>query len=349
MIRRCTTRLLARTAILLALASACSSVDDIGAIAQPLLTGPTIVLASTGFGDDGITLSAPPADMPSGSVAWCCGTTAWWLPLPVVAGDTVSSISVQVEDNGSLNGSVTGGFGGNNIMVSLFARPTSGGSDTPIGPVTAYATSDGTGHAQTLAFTLPTPYQVPTGVTVLLRALASSGYPLTPTKPSAIGPATVTPFVAPPPPPRTTQIMYNMALAHPATFAGSNSVLTIAGETVELVLGTVSTVDDYLPVALPVGSTIVSWKVWAFKESSGPTISFRFRDSNLDTFLTSRVGDVQSSSLNNPGVITLGQGNLSVPVTEGHSFFIAARSGGTDSLHSQDRVLGYSVTVIPPQ
>ncbi|MES2211506.1 MAG: hypothetical protein V4515_15180 [Chloroflexota bacterium] len=219
---------------------------------------------------------------------------------------------------------------GGNAVVAMVVRYI-GTSFT----VLAQGNSAGNGIQTTFAIT-PN-YTVDVGDLIVVRFTTPSA-----TRASSIGTVQVGQLA---PAPNTTTTTYNIAFARPATFAGSDSVITnTGGNSIVLRLGTVTTVDDYLPLQIPVGETITGWKVWVEKETSLNTVSFRLRDSDDDAFSTSLAGAVQSSSANNPGVIKLGQSGLDIPVTDGHSFYIAARSGGWDAIGSSDRVLAYAVT-----
>lgn len=146
------------------------------------ITGVT-VLPATGWGEPGQPTPTIAAD---GSVSWCC--TTWYVQLPLGVGDTIASISTTVRDNGAANGFATSG---NNVIVALIAQ-TSGGP-TSLGSIT----SDGSGNLQSKTLTLSTPYTVPQGVSLVLKAIALTGgaVPGPALHPSMIGAIVIPPVV----------------------------------------------------------------------------------------------------------------------------------------------------------
>lgn len=124
------------------------------------ITG-TTVLPATGWGELG---QPAPTILADGSVSWCC--TTWFTPLSLAVGDVIGSLSVPVRDNGAANGF---SVGGNNVLVVLTAQTASG--PVNLGNVS----SNGSGNPQTLPLTLATPYTVPQGVSLVVRAIAMTG------------------------------------------------------------------------------------------------------------------------------------------------------------------------------
>jgi hypothetical protein len=61
-------------------------------------------------------------------VNWVGG--AWYVPLPVSAGDTIGSVSAVVRDNGPAPGYIPGsvGDGGSYVKLSLISETASGSS-----------------------------------------------------------------------------------------------------------------------------------------------------------------------------------------------------------------------------
>lgn len=162
----------------------------------------TTVLPATGWGDLGVTSTSAT----DGSVSWCC--TTWFTPLSLGVGDSVGSLTVPVRDNGSANGFA---IDGNNVIIVLTAQSSSG--STVLGSIT----SNGSGNPQTLTLTLSTGYTVPTGVSLVVKAIALTGgaIPGPALHPSTIGAIQVIPPAAQSPYPTEVVVMM------PTPFPGS--------------------------------------------------------------------------------------------------------------------------------
>lgn len=172
--------------------------------AQTLTPDGMVTLPATGFGDSGVTTSAPPAGWAAGSVAWCC--TNWWIPIPVVAGDVVGSVAAQVKDVPPDPLYVPGsqGDGGSSVVLSLIAQ--TGATQTVLRSVG----SNGSGNQQSLIMTLTSPYTVPAGTTMLVKANAFALWPSSVMHPSIVGPVVAAAPAAAVPPPTTHNVPLQM-------------------------------------------------------------------------------------------------------------------------------------------
>lgn len=161
---------------------ACSvSGSPLGQASQPSLTGPTTIPPTSGFGDPStvVTLDA------QGNMNWVGG--AWYVPIPVAAGDVIGTVTATVRDNGAANGHT---LDGNNVLAKLVSR-------TPTGDTTrAFWSSDGSGNRQTATLTPSGGYRVQVGDEMLVEffGLTGGAIPGPSTVPSMTGPVTASPL-----------------------------------------------------------------------------------------------------------------------------------------------------------
>lgn len=112
-------------------------------------------------------------------------------------------------------------------------------------------------------------------------------------------------------------------------------------------LGTVTGADSLdMPLQLPVGSKIISWKALLNKTSASGTITAKLLRRVFSSG-TVNIIDSANNSANNPGAITLGTTLASRhTVVNTEEYYIGINPGGVTG----DTVRGYSVTVLlPPQ
>lgn len=100
-----------------------------------------------------------------------------------------------------------------------------------------------------------------------------------------------------------------------------------------------STVNQCLPLSLPVGFVIAAWRVDLQKTSTSGTIHATLVDVNAAAG-TGVPGTPQTNGASNPGHITLGQTGLALTVQAHHNFYIEVGGGGTTG----DFVFGFEVT-----
>lgn len=160
---------------------ACSvSGSPVGTASQPSLTAPTTIPPTSGFGDPGtvVTLDA------QGNTNWVGG--AWYVPLPVSAGDVIGTVTAAVRDNGPNNGHTTDG---NNVLAYLVSRTSTG--DT----TRAFWSSNGSGSPQTATLSPSGGYTVKAGEEMLVEfaGLKGGAVPGPSTVPSMTGPVTASP------------------------------------------------------------------------------------------------------------------------------------------------------------
>lgn len=160
---------------------ACSvSGSPVGTASQPSLTAPTTIPPTSGFGDPGtvVTLDA------QGNTNWVGG--AWYVPLPVSAGDVIGTVTAAVRDNGPNNGHSTDG---NNVLAYLVSRTSTG--DT----TRAFWSSNGSGSPQTATLSPSGGYTVKAGEEMLVEfaGLKGGAVPGPSTVPSMTGPVTASP------------------------------------------------------------------------------------------------------------------------------------------------------------
>lgn len=172
----------------LVVAAACSpvpfgsSTDD-----QPLLSGPTVVAPTSGFGDPSRTVDS------QGNVFW---TLPWYVPLPVSAGDVIGTVTTIVRDNGAANGHSSDG---NNVLVNLISRVQTSDPANPIDTSRAFWGSNGSGNQQTATLTPIGGYTVQAGdeMLVVFSGLKGGALPGPSTVPSMTGAVMVGPAVGP--------------------------------------------------------------------------------------------------------------------------------------------------------
>lgn len=222
---------------------ACSvSGSPLGQASQPSLTGPTTIPPTSGFGDPStvVTLDA------QGNMNWVGG--AWYVPLPVSAGDVIGTVTAIVRDNGAANGHT---LDGNNVLAKLVSR-------TPTGDTTrAFWSSDGSGNRQTATLTPSSGYRVQVGDEVLVEffGLTGGAIPGPSTVPSMTGPVRADPIT-----PTHTRIVPTMPPAAlsagtpspAATFCTNGSMLS-------------------LPISPNDGETIAAIRLRFRDNSVGPT------------------------------------------------------------------------------
>lgn len=263
-----------------------------------------------------------------GTVTWHGGT--WTVPLPAKPGDSIADVNFTIE-------APTGNAGDPQVVVvELFS------SASPAALTQTQLQPEGMGNWVNSNAGLTSPHVVVSGETLELVFVPLNGaaYAANDMKIDAVSKV---PGGVP------VESVYNIALAQPGNKAGSTSSLTIlGGNAVVLWFGT-SLIEDYLPLSLPVGSTLTGWKVWLRKETSHGTMVLQLRDSDATTENTTLIGSAQSTSASNPGSVTLGQSGLSVIAQDGHSYYIASHGGGTSgTADGNEFALAYAVWAIPP-
>lgn len=153
------------------------------AASATLTTDGTVVLPGIGWGDTGVS-GTPRAD---GSVDWCC--TSWIVPLPVAAGDTVGTVTVNVRDNGPGDGFPA--LADRNSITAMVGTPSADGSNFN---ALQFATTAANGNTQSIMLTFSPAHVVAAGENLQFRVRAqfpASWPPVPATRPSWVGPVTV--------------------------------------------------------------------------------------------------------------------------------------------------------------
>lgn len=247
--------LLLMSTLLLGIETGCATTDSAGVstAAQPALTSPTTVAPTSGFGDPTTTITVDAG----GAVNWVGG--AWYVPLPVSAGDAIGTVTAVVRDNGSGNGHPTDG---NNVLVDLVSR-TSGGD-----VVRASWSSNGSGTQQTGTLT-PSggSYTVQVGDEMLVRSrgLMGGALPGPSTVPSMTGVITVAPPVIQP-------LLHTLKLS---TLTPGNPIY---GQAIA------SGVTFATQIALPVGATIAAVRL-GISDATPASYSLQLREAPPPNFL----------------------------------------------------------------
>lgn len=306
--------------VVLLLAS-CSTGEDAAApperetSQQTLTSDGMVTLPATGWGDPGVTTSTVPAGWAAGSVAWCC--TNWWVPIPVAAGDVVGSVAALVKDVPPDPLYIPGsqGDGGSSVTLSLVAQ--NGTTQTVLRSIG----SNGSGNHQSLIMTLTSPYTVPAGTTLLLKATAFALWPSQVMHPSIVGPvsaAAPTSIAAV----RTRPISGLTAVPEwPASGVGATRVANT--------WSFVSSRYMYFPVPVTAGELISGYQVYVNKNSNSSfAVMADFVKVNSVTGQQTVVAGASNSTAA-PGNVAVGSSTPIITVTAGFSYLIRVSGNST--------------------
>lgn len=284
--------------IALALAACNAGPLALGTADQPSLTAPTTIAPTDGFGDPTTTVTIDAA----GNVHWLGGD--WYVPLPVSAGDVIGSISAIVQDNA--------GTSGNTIIESLVMRLPAPTGDTEI----ARAWTNESGAVTTLTVTPNAPYTVPAGAEMLAKFHAMGNNLQPATVPSMTGAVTVGPGAPPGPPVRTLVIPVGPVgtsgrlVAYYASVTGLDSDPTTAPQ------------DVWVPIALPVGSTIRALRLRE-QSPSGTQLQFALMsEADGSETLASLAASPLSVTSSAPQTVTIG--SLAIAIAGSTSYIVKA-------------------------
>lgn len=315
--------------LLVLIFTGCGTGDDApslerAAVSATLTSDGMVTLPATGWGDPGVVTSAVPAGWAAGSVAWCCSN--WWVPIPVAAGDVVGSVAALVHDVAPDPLYIPGsqGDGGSSVVLSLIAQ--NGTTQTVLRSIG----SNGSGAQQSLIMTLTSPYTVPAGATLLLKANAFALWPSSVMHPSVVGPVTTAA------PTQQSQFSgstetYSIGFASPGF-----GVQMIAGDVdtnASMSLGT-STAASTLPLRVQLGRPITAWSVRFIKNSTSGTIAARLLRSTPGGGGAIQVGTTRTLSIQS--VASIGESSLNEQPVANAAYFISVRGGGTSGDFAQD-------------
>lgn len=266
---------------------ACSvSGSPVGVASQPSLTGPTTIPPTIGFGDPGtvVTLDA------QGNTNWVGG--AWYVPLPVSAGDVIGTVTAAVRDNGQNNGHSTDG---NNVLAYLVSRTSTG--DT----TRAFWSSNGSGSPQTATLSPSGGYAVKAGEEMLVEfaGLKGGAVPGPSTVPSMTGPVAAIPVLTQH---VTTTII---AAASGAPLSPSLTAWHLENPGMQVVMAGGALGRWYIPIPLTVGHIMTGVRIRVRDSSSGPTIVRASIAKESDGTQTDLSGPSSSSGFGSYQTLTL--------------------------------------------
>lgn len=290
--------------------------SESGMTQSVLTAGGMVTLPATGFGDTGVTTAPVSAGWATGSVAWCCSN--WWVPVGVSAGDVVGSVAALVQDVAPSPLYIPGsqGDGGSSVILSVVAQ--TGNTSTTLGT----ASSNGSGAQQSLIVTLASPYTVPPGTSVVLKAAAFALWPSSVMHSSIVGPvATAAPALATSAP--LTEV-YSVGFAVPG--AGVQLSPGTASTNATLNLNT-STASSTLPLRTQAGRTLSAWSVRAIKNSTTGAITARLWRAVAGSGAAVQIGSTRTLSAQS--VAPIGQSGLVELAPNNASYFIEVLGGGS--------------------